>query len=114
MRKLAAIVFFVLIITGCAIGGDAAFRVEGTLMGRDSASPKCVLHMRNVGTERSVDFRDISTSFNAEFIVPAGKRPYFFLVECPDGTRYRSTTYELGGNTTLGSKLVLGELQPTK
>ena len=102
------------IVTGCVLGGDAVFRVEGSLAGRNSESPKCVLHLRHVESEKSVDFRDVSTDFDAEFIVPARNRSYFFLVECPDGTRYRSKTYELGGKTTLGSKLVVGELQPTK
>lgn len=114
MHRITAVIALLFAVVGCALGGDTVFRAQGSLAGRKADSPKCALHLRLSEGGRSVDHRDIVTPFNAEFVVPAGVRSYFFSAECPDGSRYQSKAFELGGSTTLGSKLQLGELSPSK
>ena len=112
MLRFATVVALVLMVTGCVLGGDTVFRVQGSLAGRNADSPNCALHLRYVESARSVDFRDIGAAFNAEFVVPAGAEWYFFTAECPDGSRYQSEKIKLGGNSTLGSQVSVGELKP--
>ena|SRR5688572_18994982 len=113
MYRIATVITFLFVVAGCALGGDTVFRAQGSLAGRNADSPKCALHLRLREDGKSVDHRNIADQFNAEFVIPAGVKSYFFSAECPDGPRYQSKEFELGGRTTLGSSLQLGELSPT-
>lgn len=119
MKKILSILLNTLIATGCtAFGGDMIIRVSGSVPISGAAErmdEPCQLGMVSAETGKQGTTRDITADLSTTMMVVAGPepKPYYFVVECDDGRKFRSNEVTISSRSSHRGKFDLGTLVET-
>lgn len=116
MKKIMPIFMSLLMASGCtAFGGDMIIRVSGSVPVSGAAKKSeelCQLDMVSAETSEQKTTRDVPAEFSTTMMVVAGPKPksYYFVAECGDGRKFRSSEVTISSRSSYSRKFDLGTL----
>lgn len=118
LKMMLPVLLGALTISGCAaFGGDMLIRVSGSvpmsgLAENASASESCELGMVSAETGEQSPTRGFPADFSTTMMVVAGRKPkaYYFVLECEDGRKFRSSDVAISSRGSYSRQFDLGML----
>lgn len=116
MKKMLTVFLGVVTTTGCtAFGGDMIIRVSGSVPTSgvtENSREQCQLGMVSVETGEQSITRNVPAEFSTTIMVVAGPKPkpYYFVAECKDGRKFRSSKVTISSRNSSSRTFDLGAL----
>jgi hypothetical protein len=116
MKIVIPVILGTLVTAGCtAFGGDMIVRVSGSVPVTGLAKKpekQCELGIVSTETGEQLSTRNIPSDFSTTMMVVAGTKPkhYYFVAECDEGRKFRSSTVTVSSRGSYTRTFELGTL----